>query len=151
MREQLQKVKYFIEDHHEKLYYGALAVLLGLMGFLLGKMSEIEHKKAQIHIESAVDVNTAKSAYNFITEANMAQNEGMESQNSSNLSNQAIKSTAQAQGNYVASKNGKSYHLLICPGAKLIKEENKIFFATEEEAKAKGYAPAKNCKELFKN
>ncbi len=51
-----------------------------------------------------------------------------------------------AGGQYVASKSGKSYHLPWCGGAKQIKEENKIWFATKEEAEAKGYAPAKNCK-----
>lgn len=48
-------------------------------------------------------------------------------------------------GQYVASKTGKSYHLPWCSGAKLIKEENKIWFATKEAAEAKGYTPAGNC------
>lgn len=50
-----------------------------------------------------------------------------------------------AGGQYVASKTGKSYHLPWCSGAKLIKEENKIWFSTKEEAEARGYAPAGNC------
>jgi len=50
-----------------------------------------------------------------------------------------------AGGQYVASKTGKSYHLPWCSGAKLIKEENKIWFASKEEAEARGYAPAGNC------
>lgn len=48
-------------------------------------------------------------------------------------------------GQYVASKTGKSYHLPWCGGAKQIKEENKVWFATKEEAEARGYAPAGNC------
>jgi len=48
-------------------------------------------------------------------------------------------------GQYVASKSGKSYHLPWCSGAKLIKEENKIWFSTKEEAQARGYTPAGNC------
>lgn len=48
-------------------------------------------------------------------------------------------------GQYVASKTGKSYHLPWCSGAKLIKEENKVWFATKEEAEARGYKPAGNC------
>lgn len=50
-----------------------------------------------------------------------------------------------AGGQYVASKTGKSYHLPWCGGAKQIKEENKVWFATKEEAEAKGYKPAGNC------
>ena len=49
-------------------------------------------------------------------------------------------------GGYVASKNGSKYHALWCPGAKQIKEENKIYFATKDEAVAPGYTPASNCK-----
>ncbi len=52
--------------------------------------------------------------------------------------------TGEAQ--YVGSKNGTKFHLLTCPGAKQIKEENKIFFKSKEEAVSKGYTPASNCK-----
>lgn len=48
-------------------------------------------------------------------------------------------------GGYVASKNGTKYHLPWCGSAKQIKEENKIWFATKEEAEASGYQPASNC------
>lgn len=47
---------------------------------------------------------------------------------------------------YVASKNGTKYHLPTCPGAKRIKEENKIWFDSKAEAEQAGYEPAKNCK-----
>lgn len=46
---------------------------------------------------------------------------------------------------YVASKSGTKYHLTSCPGAKQIKPENKITFATRSEAEAAGYSPAGNC------
>jgi hypothetical protein len=51
-------------------------------------------------------------------------------------------------GEYVASKSGTKYYLPWCGSAKLIKEENKIWFATKAEAEAAGYAPAANCKGL---
>jgi len=47
---------------------------------------------------------------------------------------------------YVGSKNGTKYHLPWCPGAKQMKEENKIWFQTKEKAEAAGYTPAANCK-----
>lgn len=46
---------------------------------------------------------------------------------------------------YVASKAGKKYHHLTCSGAKLIKETNKIFFASPNQAEAAGYSRASNC------
>lgn len=47
----------------------------------------------------------------------------------------------------VASKKSTSmkYHFLWCPGAKQIKEENKIYFNSEEGAVSTGYSLAGNC------
>lgn len=50
------------------------------------------------------------------------------------------------EGSYVASKSGTKYHLPWCPGASQMKEENKIWFDTKEEAEVAGYSPAANCK-----
>ncbi|HWH16295.1 MAG TPA: hypothetical protein VNU25_01790 [Candidatus Paceibacterota bacterium] len=50
-----------------------------------------------------------------------------------------------ASGTYVASKNGTKYYLPSCGGSKRIKEENKIWFDTKEEAESAGYGPAANC------
>ena len=47
---------------------------------------------------------------------------------------------------YVASKTGAKYHLPWCAGAQAIKEENKLYFQTKEEAESAGYTPAGNCK-----
>jgi hypothetical protein len=52
------------------------------------------------------------------------------------------------EGRYVASKSGSVYHLPWCSGAKRIKEENKVWFETPEEAERAGYRPASNCKGL---
>ncbi len=50
------------------------------------------------------------------------------------------------QGKFVASKSGTKYHLPWCAGAKQIKESNKIWFESKEEAERAGYTPASNCK-----
>ena len=46
---------------------------------------------------------------------------------------------------FVASVSGTRYHLLSCPGAKQIKEENRIYFRSREDAEIAGYTPAANC------
>ena len=46
-------------------------------------------------------------------------------------------------GAYVASKNGKDYYKTDCKNR--IKEENKIYFQTEEDAKKAGYGPSATC------
>jgi hypothetical protein len=50
-----------------------------------------------------------------------------------------------AAGKYLASKNGTKYYLPGCTGAKRIKEENKVWFATLAEAQASGRTAAANC------
>lgn len=52
------------------------------------------------------------------------------------------------QGAYVGSKKGSKYHLPWCPGAKAISDVNKVWFESKEEAEAKGYSKAANCKGL---
>lgn len=48
-------------------------------------------------------------------------------------------------GEYVASRNGTKYYLQSCGGAGRIKEENKVWFQSVEEAVSAGYTPASNC------
>ncbi len=45
----------------------------------------------------------------------------------------------------VASKNGGRYYLPSCNGAKRIHKDNRIWFASESAALAKGYTPAQRC------
>ncbi|MCU0660365.1 MAG: hypothetical protein MUD00_02010 [Candidatus Pacebacteria bacterium] len=45
-----------------------------------------------------------------------------------------------------ASKNGTKYYTNACSGALRIKEENKIFFGSEAEAREAGYEKSATCK-----
>lgn len=51
-------------------------------------------------------------------------------------------------GEVVAAKTGKSYYSPSCGGAKRIKEENKVWFASSALAEAAGYTASKSCKGL---
>lgn len=48
--------------------------------------------------------------------------------------------------NFVASINGSAYYPVNCKAAEKIKEENKIWFGSAEEAETQGYKPAQNCR-----
>jgi hypothetical protein len=56
----------------------------------------------------------------------------------------ALQATAQPTGTcvFVGSKNSNKYHLSTCAVAKRIKAENKICFASKEEAEKRGYIPS---------
>jgi hypothetical protein len=45
----------------------------------------------------------------------------------------------------VASKNGTKYYYLHCSGVGRIKEENRVYFDSFQEAESAGYEIAKNC------
>lgn len=49
-------------------------------------------------------------------------------------------------GKIVASRNGKRWHYLWCPGAETISEKNKRYFKSEVDAEKAGYSRAANCK-----
>ena len=48
-------------------------------------------------------------------------------------------------GDFLASINGEAYYPKDCAAANRIKEENRIWFNTKEEAEIQGYRPAQNC------
>jgi len=58
---------------------------------------------------------------------------------------ETTETTEQVSGPFVGSKNSDVYHYPDCSSAKQIKEENKIWFNSVEEAKAAGYRPCKKC------
>lgn len=58
---------------------------------------------------------------------------------------EAISSLNLSSGLVFASKNGAKFYYDNCSGGKSIKTENKIWFETENEAKAAGYTLAANC------
>lgn len=51
-------------------------------------------------------------------------------------------------GLLVASRKGSAYHYPWCSGAQTVAAGNKVWFESEEAARAAGYSPAKNCKGL---
>lgn len=57
-----------------------------------------------------------------------------------------IQKASEAQkGVFLASRNGSKYYPLECPGASRIKEENKVWFSSEEEAINAGYDRTTSC------
>jgi hypothetical protein len=111
-------------------------VLLGVISFGLGRLSVMTDTDGGIALceVPAQQVATVLSA------------------SSSEMTTQNLQPGTDAmgagKGTYVASKNGTAYHFPWCSGAQRIKEENKIWFATKEEAKQAGYRPAGNCEGL---
>ena len=127
------KVKSWISDNKPDLYIAAIIFLVGLASFGLGRLSILWPEKEPIRIMTPGTLNTTYEQKN-----------GMEPSSASGL----VKGLTVQQGKYVASKSGTAYHYPWCPSALKIKEENKIWFNTKEEAQKAGYKPAGNCEGL---
>lgn len=116
-----------IKPYETDLVISLTIILVAFLSFGLGRLSKIEENKVPITIESvgAGVIGT---------------------QNTDN--NPQLGGETSKLGVIVASKNGTKYHFPWCSGAMRMKDENKIWFESEDEAKSAGYSPASNCKGL---
>jgi len=148
-----QKIKDFLVSSGDlpKDIFVFLSILLVATGaFLVGRMSrEEEARKGELKIIAPQELTSGI--------ANAFDAPPIKTQKGTNLPEggnveQLPRSPAPSpisgavSGAYVGSINGSVYHLPSCPGAKHIKDENKIWFTTKTEAEAAGYKPAGNCK-----
>lgn len=116
----LKKIKPWLAENKSDLFIAFSFFLIAIIGFGLGRLSvSFEEPKEAIRVE-----HTALPA---LAGTGSIQTEGTR---------------------FVGSKNGSVYHLPHCSGAARIKEENKIWFSSKEEAESLGYTPAKNCNNL---
>ena len=113
------KIKPVFMEYKQDLYIASIIFLVGLASFGLGRLSILWPQKMPLVIEKPDKAVAIRETTVVAT-----------------------------QGKYVASKNGTAYHLPTCSGARNIKEENKIWFQTKEEAESGGYKPAANCEGL---
>jgi len=115
----------WIKLNAKELYLALIIILVAVISFGLGRLSKIREEKMPITIE------------------NMASSTESISPNS-----QRGTLTVGANKIFVASKNGKKYYYAWCESAKIIKEQNRVWFSTQAEAEKAGYEPAVNCKGL---
>lgn len=124
----------------------AFAVCLAFgLGFLW--RGELENKKEKLKIKE-IDVSDFFNQVGFFGEEIVANKAISEKETEITAKKETMQAEKTEKNFYVASKNGKAYHLPNCPGAKRIKEENLIKFQTKKEAEEAGYKPALNCKGL---
>jgi hypothetical protein len=120
------------------LLIGAV-VLLGVLSFGLGRLSAVDVERGGVALCNAPVEQTATALSVLpVTET------GVTLDSSADMEQPAMTD----KGTYVASKSGSAYHFPWCSGAQRIKEENKVWFGTKEEAERAGYRPASNCKGL---
>ncbi len=121
-----------------------LTVLLAIgASFFAGRMSIAENGKLPINIRSGA--------------GSLIMEKIQESQNSDSNFNNSVYASAENDvattvntpryGMFVASKNSDIYHIWTCSSVDRIKDDNKIWFDTREEAEETGRVMAGDCKE----
>jgi hypothetical protein len=120
----MEKIKQFIESELGKdILVVFIVILVGLGSFELGRLSK-----------------TSNSSGLKIEYLGESQNQG-EIQAGNVI--QAFNNNS--ENNFFASSKGSKYYSLGCSGGKTIKQENRIYFATGEEAEQAGYALSTSC------
>lgn len=112
-----------------KLFLSLVIVLVATLSFGIGRLTGEGEKEKGIRIEYDASIDNKQSTIN--------------NKNQSATVLNAIENSI--SGGVVGSKNGTKYHFPYCPGAKQIKEENKISFQSAADAEASGYTLAGNC------
>lgn len=117
-----EKLKSWLAD--DASFYAVLLVLVGVVSFGLGRQSVTSTMMVGSEQPARVSLQQSFSPPVPVTEES---------------------NTPVAQQLVVASKSGSKYHLPDCPSASQIKADNKIEFASAQQAEAAGYTPAANC------
>jgi len=120
---------------NEHMFVSALLVVVAVSAFSLGQQSVATQAKVQQ--PSIVIFESVSSPASLTT--------GIDVSTPVDSLTSAVTSITQNTFEYVASRAGTRFHHISCPGAKQIKEENKLFFVTPEAAAAAGYTRAANC------
>lgn len=123
----IEKIQEFIKSREldeKNIYIVLLIVVVAFLSFGLGKLSALDVSKYPVRIEGIHET---------------IQQEEVEG------SGRTLNEGISQGGLLVGSKNSTKYHHPWCAGAQRIKEENKVWFSSPEEAQSLGYSPASNC------
>jgi hypothetical protein len=129
----MTKIKLFFEGEQGRTILTILVVILvGLASFELGRLSK--------HPSSGINVEYQASALATEAEAAVINTQ-------STVSNTVTTSSKKPSNEgYFASKRGKKYYPSDCSAGKTIKMENRIYFATEADAVARGFEKSTSCR-----
>jgi len=117
----------------DSIFTSGLLIIVGLVAFFCGQLSVIAAK------------DTAEVERLLLCPETIEPMQALPRSSTMPITAAQNSDQTLSQPAYVASKNGTKFHHLTCPGASQIKESNKIFFHSPEEAERAGYTRAANC------
>ena len=139
----MEKIKSFLESEKGKdITIVIIVILVGLGSFELGRLSK-ENNSGGVKIEYP-DQNSTETA-NAVSAVGGA-DVGPQNQNSRGITSATrTSSSPTTDKTFFASSKGKKYYTISCSAGKTIKQSNRIYFSTGEEAEAAGYTLSSAC------
>ena len=133
----MEKIKQFIDQTIQSkkgkdILIVIIVILVGLGSFELGRLSKNDTVGPKMEYK---DLNSTQDA-NITDSGNIV---GITQGESSTITNSSGK-------NFFASSKGKKYYTINCSAGKTIKQENRVYFTTGEEAQTAGYTLSSECK-----
>lgn len=133
----MEKIKQFLDSEKGKdILIVIIVILVGLGSFELGRLSK-EDSSTGIKIEypdqeSGQEASVVKAGSDAIPDVGI-------------LQGRSPTSGASDGKTFFASSRGKKYYTISCSAGKTIKQENRVYFSTGEEAQAAGYTLSNAC------
>lgn len=135
LREWYLGSKEWLKRHEQQVVFSLALVLVGILAFEAGVVFGRSEQSPPLVIEKpampAVAGDTTQRAQSDVP--------GTESAKISSTTEKSGLTEKSAHCRFVGSRNSDKYHHPECSFAKRIKRENIVCFASEEDAKAKGY------------
>lgn len=139
----MEKIKQFIEtDKGRDVATVFIIVLVSIGSFGLGRLSTNQSSEANISVtESSLAsvISALADVRDVATESTVQETEEI-------VQKTEPKKIIKTPKNFFASSRGSKYYHLGCSGGKTLKEENKIWFASKEEAETAGYELSTSCR-----
>ena len=135
----LKKIKEVVQtDYGRDIYLSVIIIATAVLSFGLGRLSYTGISELNKSNSDVVKVDSKGDSATLINQSASAVKGA--------ISTITKTVTGLKSGPIVASKNGAKYYFLNCSGVSRIKEENKIYFNLEDEAKSAGYEKSATCK-----
>ena len=128
------------EKYGQAVLVLVIVVLSGWLGFRMGEIKAGNNVPIQMSINNLESANPAQEKINIATEALKRQGVDLKL-------DEAVAKTIEQKKDclFVASRKSHKYHTADCRYGKNIKLSNRVCFKTQDEAKTKGFVPAKGC------
>lgn len=144
--EKINEIRRFSQDNNEKIYHIFELCLIAAIFFGIGVLFAQTILYPKQDIKFAWDREIAEESLAALQPVKMQDllaNTTASTEKSTQTQSAKLAQTTRTTGEYVASKNGKTYYKATCSNR--IKEENKIYFQSESDAKKSGFTPSKTC------